>query len=125
MYTYMYVYIYIYIYIYMCVCVYVCVYISGSRGDLERRVELAREVAHAVRGGALLVHLVQQLRVVCLRRLPAHTPLLSRNVERFRGGLVSKAHRFLHHWDLSLREIKKKTHATSHAPPRHHPREWT
>mmetsp|Transcript_13599 Transcript_13599/g.33032 ORF Transcript_13599/g.33032 Transcript_13599/m.33032 type:complete len:386 (-) Transcript_13599:721-1878(-) len=36
---------------------------------LERGVELAGEVAHAVGRGALLVHLVQQLRVVCLRHL--------------------------------------------------------
>ena len=33
---------------------------------------------------------------------------LSRNVERFRGGLVFKAHRLLYHSTLSLRVIKKK-----------------
>ena len=34
---------------------------------------------------------------------------LSRNVQRFRGGLVVKAHRLLyHHSTLGLREIKKK-----------------
>lgn len=42
---------------------------SGEMADLERGVELAGEVAHAVGRGALLVHLVQQLRVVCLRHL--------------------------------------------------------
>ena len=34
--------------------------------------------------------------------------LLYRNVQRFRGRLVSKAHRLLHHSALSLRIIKKK-----------------
>jgi len=31
-----------------------------------------------------------------------------RNVQRFRGGLVFKAHRLLHHSTLGLRVIKKK-----------------
>ena len=34
--------------------------------------------------------------------------LLSRNVKRFRGGLVFKAHRLLYHSSLGLRVIKKK-----------------
>jgi len=34
--------------------------------------------------------------------------LLRRNVKRFRGGLVFKAHRLLYHSTLGLREIKKK-----------------
>ena len=34
--------------------------------------------------------------------------LLERNVQRFRGGLVFKAHRRLHHSTLGLRVIKKK-----------------
>jgi len=34
--------------------------------------------------------------------------LLSRNVERFRGGLVFKAHRLLHHSTLGSSVIKKK-----------------
>ena len=34
--------------------------------------------------------------------------LLSRNVKRFRGGLVFKAHRLLYHSTLGLRVIKKK-----------------
>ena len=34
--------------------------------------------------------------------------LLSRNVKRFRGGLVCKAHRLLYHSTLGLRVIKKK-----------------
>jgi len=33
---------------------------------------------------------------------------LRRNVQRFRGGLVFKAHRFLNHSTLGLRVIKKK-----------------
>ena len=32
----------------------------------------------------------------------------SSNVQRFRGGLVFKAHRLLYHLTLGLREIKKK-----------------
>ena len=41
--------------------------------------------------------------------------LLRRNVKRFRGGLVFKAHRLLCHSTLGLRVIKKKkkyTHAS-------------
>ena len=34
--------------------------------------------------------------------------LLHRNVKRFRGGLVFKAHRLLYHFSLGLRVIKKK-----------------
>ena len=34
--------------------------------------------------------------------------LLHRNVQRFRGGLVFKAHRLLYHSILGLRVIKKK-----------------
>ena len=34
--------------------------------------------------------------------------LLSRNVEQFRGGLVSKAHKLLYHSTLGLRVIKNK-----------------
>ena len=34
--------------------------------------------------------------------------LLHRNVQRFRGGLVFKANRLLHHSTLGLRVIKKK-----------------
>ena len=34
--------------------------------------------------------------------------LLHRNVQRFRGGLVFKAHRLLYHSTLGLRAIKKK-----------------
>jgi len=50
-----------------------------------------------------------------LRYVPARTlasnervSLLSRNVQRFRGGLVCKAHRLLYHSTLGLRVIKKK-----------------
>ena len=35
--------------------------------------------------------------------------LLRRNVKRFRGGLVFKAHRLLYHPTLGSRVIKKKT----------------
>jgi len=34
--------------------------------------------------------------------------ILLRNVQRFRGGLVFKAHRLLYHSTLDLRVIKKK-----------------
>ena len=39
--------------------------------------------------------------------------LLSRNLERFRGELVSKAHRLLYHSTLGSRVIKKKKKARS------------
>jgi len=35
--------------------------------------------------------------------------LLYRNVQRFRGGLVFKAHRLVYHLTLGLRILKKKT----------------
>ena len=38
--------------------------------------------------------------------------LLYRNVQRFRGGLVFKAHRRLYHSTLGLRVIKKKKKMT-------------
>jgi len=39
--------------------------------------------------------------------------LLYRNVQRFRGGLVFKAHRLLYHLTLGLRVIKKKANIIS------------
>jgi len=36
------------------------------------------------------------------------TQLLSRNVQRFRGGLVFQAHRLLYHSTLGLKVMKKK-----------------
>ena len=36
--------------------------------------------------------------------------------ERFRGGLVFKAHRFVHHSTLGLRVIKKKKNLGSNRP---------
>ena len=38
---------------------------------------------------------------------------LHRNVQRFRGGLVLKAHRLLHHSTLGVRVIKKKKEVVS------------
>ena len=35
-------------------------------------------------------------------------PLLHRNVQRFRGGLVFQAHRLVYHSTLGLRVMKKK-----------------
>jgi len=43
--------------------------------------------------------------------------LLYRNVQRFRGGLVFKAHRLLYHSTLGSRVIKKKKKT---GPPNHH-----
>ena len=43
-----------------------------------------------------------------LRNLPGPVELLSSNAERFRGGLVCKAHRLLHHSTLGSRVVKKK-----------------
>ena len=51
------------------------------------------------------------LDVVALQVNAAKTdlrPLLSRNVERFRGGLVFEAHRLLYHSTLGSRVIKEK-----------------
>ena len=42
--------------------------------------------------------------------------LLSRNVNRFRGGLVFKADRLLYHSTLGLRVIKKKKKHTGLVP---------
>jgi len=43
------------------------------------------------------------------------SPLLSRNVERFQGGLVCKAHRLLYNSTLGSRVINKKQ---KKSPPR-------
>ena len=42
--------------------------------------------------------------------------LLHRNVKRFRGGLVVKAHRLLYHSTLGLRETKKRRRFGDRAP---------
>jgi len=47
--------------------------------------------------------------------------LLRRNVKRFRGGLVFKAHRLLYHSTLGLRVIKKKKKKYFPATPECHP----
>jgi len=43
-----------------------------------------------------------------IAELSIQEQLLRRNVKRFRGGLVFKAHRLLHHSAPGLRVIKKK-----------------
>ena len=42
--------------------------------------------------------------------------LLHRNIKRFRGGLVFKAHRWLYHSTLGSRGIKKKREGCSPQP---------
>jgi len=50
-------------------------------------------------------------------RVQIEEHLLQRNVKRFRGGLVFKAHRLVYHTTLGLRVIKKKKFGVSpHAP---------
>ena len=44
----------------------------------------------------------------------AQEQLLHRNVQRFRGGLVFKAHRHLYHSTLGLRVIKKRKEKEGH-----------
>jgi len=44
--------------------------------------------------------------------------LLHRNVQRFRGGLVFKAHRLLYHSTLALRVITKKKRGGTACNPR-------
>ena len=54
-------------------------------------------------------------------RLPLIAHLLRRNVKRFRGGLVFKAHRLLYHSTLGLRVIKTKiAHGSDVLAPRTH-----
>ena len=48
------------------------------------------------------------VRVVPSALMPATNQLLHSNVQRFRGGLVFKAHRLLYHSTLGLRVVKKK-----------------
>ena len=57
------------------------------------------------------------------RRRSRHTPLreeqlLSRDVKRFRGGLVFKTHRLVYHSILVLRVIIKKKKVAAHNPAR-------
>ena len=49
--------------------------------------------------------------VTTCSRAPIQEHLLSRNVERFRGGLVFKAYRLLYHSTLGSRVMKKKKEA--------------
>ena len=56
------------------------------------------------------------------KSMPSHVTvpkrqLLRRNVKRFRGGLVFKAHALLYHSILGLRVIKKKKKSKSDTPP--------
>ena len=52
------------------------------------------------------------------RKFDSHgQPLLHRNVQRFRGGLVFKAHRLVYHSTLGLRVITKKKRRTSWSSP--------
>ena len=62
-----------------------------------------------------------ELLITFLRAL-LEVPLLHINVQRFRGGLVFKAHRLLYHSTLGLRVIKRDEdsppRAAHHVPPR-------
>jgi len=87
--TYIYIYIYIYIYTYIYIHRYIhththiYIYIYKWAGRCDGGIESILKV----------------------EKVPAPCP---RNVKRFRGGLVSKAHRLLYHSTLGLRLIKKK-----------------
>jgi len=75
---------------------------------------LAAWAAAGVRGAVSLGNIVDRSNGACNPRLTkpwwlANKPrLLRRNVKRFQGGLVFKAHRLMYHSTLGLRAIKKK-----------------
>jgi hypothetical protein len=69
------------------------------------------------------LHPNPQIRTPKLHQQVQREQLLSRNAERFRGGLVFKAHILLYHSTLGSRVIKKKKKykETSHAQIVLHP----
>ena len=65
--------------------------------------------------------------LVSAARYPSSTGPRSRNVKRFRGGLVVKAHRLVYHATLGVRVIKKKKRdpAAAEVSIRGAGRDWT
>ena len=79
----------------MCVCV----------REREREREIGSDANHRVTAMKFYLHSRSQFK--------------NRNVQRFRGGLVFKAHRLLYHSTLGLRVIKKKRRMTSECSANH------
>ena len=66
---------------------------------------------HSVRPVHLIITILKWIRTSrssIKNSLAGRVGVLRRNVQRFRGGLVCKAHRLLHHSTLGLRVITKK-----------------
>ena len=66
----------------------------------------------ALGGGLSLMSKVTNWELYRAVQFSIEEQLLSRNVERFSGGLVFKAHRLVNHSTLGPRVIKKKKNVT-------------
>ena len=81
---------------------------DGHMYELDGRKPLPLKLAPAASPATLLEDAVAHIKKV----------LLHRNVQRFRGGLVFKAHRLVYHSTLGLRVIKKKNIKKVHPEPK-------
>ena len=116
-YIYVYIYIHIYIYIYINTYIYTYVFVPAALPSARPAFVSSSPGPPTRRSGGFRRSWV---RVCCTAPAPPmqfsiEEQLLRRCVKRFRGGLVSKAHRPLHHSTLGSRVIKKKKRAWS--PP--------
>ena len=72
-------------------------------------------------GRGCVKSLKRRLHGTCPQTRVGVAQLLHRNVQRFRGGLVFKAHRLVHHLTLSLRVTKTKRKSRRRIRHHHHP----
>ena len=77
---------------------------QSPRRGCQKSITPARQLSSKVKSAPKEIYPLQQSGVVVPRTVGEQ---LHRNVQRFRGGLVSKAHRLLYHLTLGLRAIKK------------------
>jgi len=80
--------------------------VTGPRRSLSLKMSDTRVYAPQIRGARLPPPLCMTCQGLLCKA--GFEQLLHRNVQRFRGGLVCKAHRLLYHSTLGLRVIKKK-----------------
>ena len=99
-YTHIYIYIYIYIYINIYIYTHIHVYIYMCKAAGEHCAAAPRE------------YLARVGQRRC-REFSIYGQVLRRNVKWFRGGLVFKAHRFVHRSTVGWRVIKKKRRAAA------------
>ena len=87
--------------------------LGGGAVSYDRGTPVTLHIACSLMTAAAIymLRLEPQLQINAATATHAHqtlTQLLRRNVKRFRGGFVFKAHRIWHHSSLGLGVIKKK-----------------